>query len=72
MLEPDKEGEGVDLHVAWGQVAEHNVTGDLDILNIGWSVIVIGLRFQRLECAICLITVGNDQTIGAMVGLDDE
>jgi hypothetical protein len=60
----DKERKEVDLCVAWMlQVAEDDVTRDLDILDIGWPAI---------ECSICLKAAGDDKTIGTVIGSDDE
>jgi hypothetical protein len=42
------------------QIAEDNVTRNLDVLNVGRPAIGVGLIIEELEGSICLITAWND------------
>jgi hypothetical protein len=71
-VESDIEREGIELGVAWCQVAKNNIAGYFDILNVRWPAIGHSLTFGRPEFAIWLIAVGDDQAIGAVVRSDPE
>jgi hypothetical protein len=62
-VEPQVEGEWVELVVTRCQVAKDDITGNLDILNAGRPAISVCLSIDKLESSICLIIVGDDKTI---------
>jgi hypothetical protein len=66
-VEAYKEGERVELSVLRCNVAEHNVAGNSDILNISRSAVGDGLTIGRLERAIVLKTISDDESIRTMI-----
>jgi hypothetical protein len=71
-VEAHKESERIWLSVAWSQIAEDNVTGNLGILDVCRPAIAICLRVSESESSVCLITVWYDKTIGTVVGANSK
>jgi hypothetical protein len=71
-LKSHVESEWISLSVARCEIAEHDILGNLGVLNVRWPAIGFGLSISELQISVILSASGDDETIGAMVGLHDK